>query len=116
MLPCSTWRLIFNQEYFEEKPTRRLYQAVVERFLTILDEDDEDLVENIANDYNQIGFSTKEKTKTVWPPWPWPPWDGDDDDGGDGGKDKPPKHRDIRKLAEKVVNFERKMAKASLDL
>lgn len=96
---------------------RRLYQAVVERFLTILDEDDESLVENIANDHSQTGFSTKEKTETVWPPWPWPPWDGDDDGGdGGGGGDKPPKHRDNHKLAGKVVDFERKMAKASLDL
>lgn len=81
-----------------------------------MDEDDESLAENIANDHSQIGFSRKEKTETVWPPWPWPPWDGDDDGGDGGGGDKPPKHRDNHKLAEKVVDFERKMAKASLDL
>ena len=50
----------------------------------------------------------------MWPPWPWPPWEGDDDeDGGDNG---PPKHRDIHKLAVKVVDFESRMAEASLDL
>lgn len=50
----------------------------------------------------------------MWPPWPWPPWDGDDD--GDGGDNEPPKRRDIRKLAKKVVDFESNMAEASLDL
>lgn len=71
----------------------------------------------VADNKKQTSFSAKEKTQRMWPPWPWPPWDGDDDGGGDDDdKDKPHKHRDIRKLAEKVVDFEGKMAKASLDL
>jgi endothelin-converting enzyme len=49
-----------------------------------------------------------------WPPWPWPPW-GDDDDGkGKGGK----KRRDVRarEAAKAVVEFEKRVADASLDL
>ncbi|KAF5358499.1 hypothetical protein D9756_001692 [Leucocoprinus leucothites] len=105
-----------SKEYYEEKSTRKLYQTVVERLLTILD-DGSDLDDELglAQDDKQTRFSTKEKTQRIWPPWPWPPWDGDDD-GGDGGEDEPPRHRDIHGLAKKVVEFESKMAQASLDL
>jgi endothelin-converting enzyme len=50
----------------------------------------------------------------VWPPWPWPPWGGN----GDDDDDKKPVNRTEQayKLAKKVVKFERKIAKASLDL
>ncbi|KAF9453276.1 zincin [Macrolepiota fuliginosa MF-IS2] len=105
-----------SKEYFEEKSIRKLYQTVVERFLTILDDGDDEEDEIQVDNAKQTSFSIKEKTQRMWPPWPWPPWDGDDDGGGGDGDDKPPKHRDIHKLAEKVVDFERKMAKASLDL
>ncbi|KAI0319791.1 hypothetical protein OF83DRAFT_1108212 [Amylostereum chailletii] len=49
----------------------------------------------------------------VWPPWPWPPWGGDDD-GDDGGSK--PRPVDPETLAHKVTKFERKLARASLDL
>lgn len=64
----------------------------------------------------QTNFRIKKESQRIWPPWPWPPWDGDDDSGGGGGEDEPPKHRDIRGLAQKVVEFESRMARASLDL
>lgn len=58
----------------------------------------------------------------VWPPWPWPPW-GDDNDPGkdkdkDKDKDKPKinKTLEAQKLAKAVVEFEAKLANASLDL
>jgi endothelin-converting enzyme len=56
----------------------------------------------------------------VWPPWPWPPW-GDDngpDKDKDKDKDKPKinKTHEAHKLAKAVVEFETKLAKASLDL
>ncbi|KXN90536.1 Endothelin-converting enzyme 1 [Leucoagaricus sp. SymC.cos] len=107
-----------SKEYYEEKEIRKLYQTVVERLLTILDDGSDELegLEPIEN-AKQSSFSVKEKTQRVWPPWPWPPWDGDDGGGdGGGGEDKPPKHRDIHGLAKKVVDFESKLAQASLDL
>lgn len=91
----------------------KVYQAVVERLLlTIAEEEDLRLQGSSAIVVNE--------DSTVWPPWPWPPWDGDDgdDDDHDGDKDKTPADRTRRthKLAKKVVKFERKLAKASLDL
>ena len=52
----------------------------------------------------------------VWPPWPWPPWDEDDHDGDDDGKKPVNWTERAHKLARKVVEFERELAKASLDL
>lgn len=91
---------------------RKLYQTVVERLLTILDDGsggDDDL--GFMQGDEQKRFSVKQR---MWPPWPWPPWDGDDDGGG--GEGEPPKHRDMHALAKKVVDFESQIAKASLDL
>ncbi|KAJ3560525.1 hypothetical protein NP233_g10783 [Leucocoprinus birnbaumii] len=106
-----------SKEYYEEESIMTLYQSVVERLLTVLDSasDKGDEPEKSQDD-KQASFSIKEKTQRVWPPWPWPPWDGDD--GGDhgGGGHRPPKDRDIRALAKKVVQFESRMAQASLDL
>jgi endothelin-converting enzyme len=84
--------------------------------LTILDDG------NGGNDELDFIQHDQQKKLTVkegmWPPWPWPPWDGDDDGGGNGGggEDEPPKRRDMHGLAKKVIEFESKIAKASLDL
>lgn len=48
----------------------------------------------------------------VWPPWPWPPW-GDDDDDKNKKKDKYTRARDG---ARDIIEFERRIANASLDL
>jgi endothelin-converting enzyme len=47
----------------------------------------------------------------TWPPWPWPPWGGD----GEDDKKKPPTNKThlARKLAQEVLEFENKIAKAS---
>ena len=59
---------------------------------------------------------TVQDDENVWPPWPWPPWDEDDHDHDDD-HDKPGNWtRKARKLAREVVKFERRLAKASLDL
>lgn len=54
----------------------------------------------------------------VWPPWPWPPWGDDNDPGKDKDKEKPKinKTLEAQKLAKAVVEFEAKLANASLDL
>jgi len=52
--------------------------------------------------------------ENAWPPWPWPPWGGEgDDDGGDKPENQSEK---AYELAKKVLQFETKLADASLDL
>jgi endothelin-converting enzyme len=98
------------QEYFEEKPIREIYVQVVERLLlTLLEEAQFENARRLPN-----FILTNNEGANVWPPWPWPPWGGDDDEN-DG--DKPVNRTlQIRKLAKGVVEFERKLAHASLDL
>ena len=55
-----------------------------------------------------------EGTPYFWPPWPWPPWG--DDDSGDEHKKPLNKTERSKILAKNVVKFEKKIAKASLDL
>ncbi|TFY65494.1 hypothetical protein EVG20_g5570 [Dentipellis fragilis] len=96
-----------SKEYFEDKPTRKVYKDVIRRLLTVAYADEEESQKKLANNLVQ-----NEEAAKVWPPWPWPPWGGDDDD------DKSPKNHteQIKKLAKKVVKFERRIAQASLDL
>ncbi|CAA7267908.1 unnamed protein product [Cyclocybe aegerita] len=100
-----------SKEYYEEKSTRNVYKRVVERLLIVLADEDE--AESRKRTISAPEFVDNEDPN-VWPPWPWPPW------GGDGDDDKPttPINRteEAKKLAKKVVKFERKLAKASLDL
>jgi len=86
---------------------REVYSSVLERLLVIHYEaqkkqPSQALVNNVDS-------------ANAWPPRPWPPWDDDDDgdDDGGGGKDRP---KNATKLAEEVVKFEWKLARASLDL
>jgi endothelin-converting enzyme len=86
---------------------REVYASVLERLLRIhygaeKKQPSQPLVNN-------------EDSVNAWPPFPWPPWgDDDDNDGdGDGGKHRP---KNPTKLAEEVVQFEWKLARASLDL
>ncbi len=69
--------------------------------------DEEESQKKLANNLVQ-----NEEAAKVWPPWPWPPWGGDDDDA-----QSPNNHTEqIKKLAQTVVKFERRIAPASLDL
>ncbi|KAJ3510592.1 hypothetical protein NLJ89_g4586 [Agrocybe chaxingu] len=101
-----------SKEYYEEKSIRNVYKQVVEKLLIILADEDE--AESRKRTVSTPEFLDNEDAN-VWPPWPWPPWGGDGDDD-----DKPttPINRteEVKKLAKKVVKFERKLAKASLDL
>ncbi|PFH50075.1 hypothetical protein AMATHDRAFT_75830 [Amanita thiersii Skay4041] len=99
-----------SPEYYEEDSIRDIYQEVIESLLSSLPEEDQDM--------KQEELAVQDEGSKVWPPWPWPPWEGDGDgDGGDGDDDKPGNWTDkARKLAKKVVKFERKIAKASLEL
>jgi endothelin-converting enzyme len=98
-----------SKEYFEEKSVRKIYTNVLGRLLVALaDEDDALKLKAQTPSFAENGDSN------VWPPWPWPPWGGN----GDDDDDKKPVNRTEQayKLAKKVVKFERKIAKASLDL
>ena len=83
---------------------RELYGSVLERLLIVQYDggDEEHKSQFVVNSEDSVN---------VWPPWPWPPW-------GDDGDDDGPKHgpRNATELAEEVVKFEWKLARASLDL
>jgi endothelin-converting enzyme len=85
---------------------RKVYESVLERLLSIHYEAEE-------KRHAPQTLVNNEDSANVWPPWPWPPWEGDDDD--DNG---PPKHgpKNATELASEVVEFEWKLARASLDL
>ena len=84
---------------------RKAYRSILERLLLIHYEAEE-------QGHPPQALVANEDSETVWPPWPWPPWDGDDDD------DDGPKHgsKNATELAVEVVEFEWRLARASLDL
>lgn len=88
---------------------------MLERLLiATADEDDEDDFSLLKS----AGLTVHEERLSVWPPWPWPPWDPEDpDEPGDGGDHKPiNRTKEAPKLAKQIVEFEKKIANASLDL
>ncbi|TFK76595.1 zincin [Pluteus cervinus] len=103
-----------SKEYYDEETVVDVYQSVIQRLLYTLDED--------ANLTPEDELLINNADSQTWPPWPWPPWDGDEDEPGDGGGDGPggekPSNRTkrARKLAEKVIKLEKRLADASLDL
>ncbi|KAH9043209.1 Metalloprotease [Lactarius pseudohatsudake] len=94
-----------SKEYFEDETMREVYGSVLERLLIVH-------YDGGGEEHKPPFLVNNEDSVNVWPPWPWPPWgdDGDDDDG--------PKHgpKNATELAEEVVKFEWKLARASLDL
>jgi endothelin-converting enzyme len=99
-----------TKEYYEEKDTMKLYQDVIEKLLTTIyeaeDEEEDENQSTISRIFKKSVFRVLEET--TWPPWPWPPWGGDDEP-------KTPVER-ATGHAKKVVEFERALAKATLDL
>ncbi|RDB20946.1 Endothelin-converting enzyme 1 [Hypsizygus marmoreus] len=98
-----------SKEYYKDKSILAVYRSVVERLILALVEEEESLSQT------QAPILATNQDSNVWPPWPWPPWgDGEDD------KDKPGKPvnqtRRAHELSKKVVDLERRLAKASLDL
>ena len=87
-----------------------LYTETLTRFISALDDNTDELFEPKAA---AAALHTEEDEKT-WPPWPWPPWG--DDDSGDEHKKPLNKTERSKILAKNVVKFEKKIAKASLDL
>ncbi|KAF8184897.1 hypothetical protein K438DRAFT_1837058 [Mycena galopus ATCC 62051] len=92
-----------SKEYYEEDSIVQIYQDVVERLLFTLSEEEEKL--------QQHPTSTFRENTQAWPSWPWPPWDSPEDDG----EEKPNRTEGARKLAKQVVEFETRIANATLD-
>ena len=102
-----------RQEYYEEESIVELYQTVLERLIIATADEEDDL-----SSLSSTSLAVHEERLRVWPPWPWPPWDPEDpDEPGDGGEHKPiNRTKEASKLAEEIIEFEKKIANASLDL
>lgn len=102
------------QEYYEEESIVELYQSVLERLIVATADEDDDDVSLLP----PAGLAVHEERLRVWPPWPWPPWDPEDpNEPGDGGDHKPiNRTKEAPELAQKIIEFEKKLANASLDL
>ncbi|KAI0341783.1 Metalloprotease [Trametopsis cervina] len=110
-----------SKEYYDGEPAE-FYTTVLERLLLSIIDEDEDAEEKGVEHDSQATPVHQERLR-VWPPWPWPPWDGEDPDDPDHPGDEPHKpHEPVNRteeahiLAIKIVEFERKLANASLDL
>ena len=97
-----TYRIV--QQYYLEKDITDLYEKTIARILVALD-DSED------SSHTEAISGSKSRAIHFWPPWPWPPW-GDDENH----EEKPNKTARAEGLAKGVVQFESKLANASLDL
>ncbi len=86
-----------------------LYRNVLERLLLTLDDEDDSMD---MKPKQEPGLVVHEERLRVWPPWPWPPW-GDDDDGGEKPENRSQR---AKKLSTAIIEFEKKLANASLDL
>ncbi|RDX56605.1 Metalloprotease [Lentinus brumalis] len=98
-----------SKEYYEEDSVVELYRDVLERLLLTLDDEDDSMDVKPAQ---EPGLVVHEERLRVWPPWPWPPW-GDDDDGGEKPENRSQR---AKKLSTAIIEFEKKIANASLDL
>lgn len=88
----------------------KVYQEVIESLLTAIylaEEEEEypDSSSTASRFFKKPVFRVLEQS--IWGPWPWPP-------GGDGGPRTPYQRATVH--AKKVVEFERTLAKATLDL
>lgn len=99
-----------TKEYYEEKDITKLYQEVIEKLLTAIyvaeEEEEDERPSTLSRFFKVPAFRLLEET--VWPPWPWPP--GGPDDGPKTPYERATEH------AKEIVEFERKLAKATLDL
>ncbi|KAL0947409.1 hypothetical protein HGRIS_013522 [Hohenbuehelia grisea] len=119
-----------SKEYYEEKSITKVYRSVLEELISTLAEEEEKATQQPSTllqlatneddvpeeEYESLTVNDDSGEKNFWPPWPWPPWGGEDPDDDDGGKKPENRTQDAHKLAKKVLKFEQRIAKASLDL
>jgi endothelin-converting enzyme len=79
----------------------------VERLLFTLSEEEEKLQQTRWK--ARSGLLDNNDANNMWPDWPWPPWGDDEPD------EKPNRTEIAHKLAKEVLEFETKLASASLD-
>ncbi|OSX65107.1 hypothetical protein POSPLADRAFT_1044521 [Postia placenta MAD-698-R-SB12] len=103
-----------SKEYYDEESIVELYQSVLQRLVLTL-ADEEELL-GVRSELPPTALTVPEERLRVWPPWPWPPWGGDDDDGGDDDETEPMTPAKASKLAWKIIDLEKAIANASLDL
>ncbi|KAL4254086.1 Peptidase M13 [Abortiporus biennis] len=105
-----------SKEYYDDESIVELYQSVLERLLVTLYEEDAAFEAEESEVLTVSEPTVHEDRLRVWPPWPWPPWDGGE--GGDDGDEHGRRNRteEAPILARNVVEFEKKIANASLDL
>ncbi|EFI28400.1 endothelin-converting enzyme 1 [Coprinopsis cinerea okayama7 len=106
-----------SKEYYNEESIVKVYGEVIEQLLSRVDhiladsdEGEEDSPEFFAS------LLINNDASEIWPPWPWPPWNPDDDPEGEDPKKPLNRSERVRRLAKGVVEFESKLANASLDL
>jgi endothelin-converting enzyme len=93
--------------------------VVVERLLVTLADAEDNSAQRKPLLRKDSPVLVSNEDSSTWPPSPWPPWEGDDDgddDEDDGGGKPENRTLGAHKLAKKIVEFERKLAQASLDL
>ncbi|KAK7449695.1 hypothetical protein VKT23_013168 [Stygiomarasmius scandens] len=100
-----------SKEYYQEAEITDVYQEVLARLILAVVEAEEESLHQ-KQEMSTLTFTAQ--GENAWPPWPWPPWGGEgDDDGGDKPENQSEK---AYELAKKVLQFETKLADASLDL
>lgn len=94
-----------------------MYRSILERLIiATADEDSEDDATKHSLE-RAPGLMIHEERLRVWPPWPWPPWDPKDPDDPDKPDDKPiNRTKEAPRLAKEIIELEKKIANASLDL
>lgn len=102
-----------SKEYYEDESIRDFYTNILERVLNAIYEeenwDGEPDLHIRENHDRGIPLNIQDPQTDAWPPpWPWPPSDPDED--------RPTPQEKARQHAKKVVEFERRLAQATLDL
>ncbi|KAJ7582636.1 Metalloprotease [Mycena floridula] len=101
-----------SKEYYQEESVLKIYRSVIEDLLLALAEEEEVLIGRAMDHDKTVSLPSLVDQDDAWPPFPWPPWG----DSGDDDDKKSNKTEVAHKLAKKVLEFETRLAAASLDL
>ncbi|KAF8522224.1 Metalloprotease [Hysterangium stoloniferum] len=102
-----------SKEYYDEASIREVYISTLTRIFTVLNDETVTTAGRPPKGGRRRWPPSGGRRR--WPPYPWPPWGGHDDDHDDDDK-KPEPKKSPKELADAVVQFERQIANASLDL
>ncbi|KAF5370302.1 hypothetical protein D9758_006925 [Tetrapyrgos nigripes] len=99
-----------SKKYYQEEEIRDMYQDVLTRLILSVAEAEEKMLRQ-KEGMSTLSFTAQ--SENIWSPWPWPPLGGDGDDVDDDKLEN--QTAKAYKLAGKVLQFETKLADASLD-